>query len=183
MISSRLAGAVVLAGAALLPVACEDDSSPRPPIVVVTPQPVRGIIAQTSFQNFQTDVWVALEVQTSQQGILDVTIDWAHPSSWIFAYFGRTKCDYAQLAGRTCPFLISSETQTPKPRVLVTGTLDAGLYYVVLYNVPKDPRSGIGSDNNESVSVQLGLTVAASGERDQHTIRLGRPTVVPAPLP
>lgn len=179
--TARLAGLVLL-GAALLPaLACESDSSTRPPVVVVTPAPVRGVIAQTSFANFQSDVWVALEVQISQSGVLDITVDWTAPDSWIYVYFGRTKCDYAQLAGKTCPFLVSSETQLPKPRLLVTGTVEPGTYYVVLYNVPKNSKLAVGSDNTESVSLQLGLTVTASGQHSEETIRLGRPTLVPPP--
>ena len=55
---------------------------------------------------------------------------------------GSTNCGYAQLAGQTCPFLLSSATQDPKPRVLYTDTLEPGTYYLVLYNVPRDPRDG-----------------------------------------
>jgi hypothetical protein len=177
----RLTGLVFL-GAALLPaLACQNENPSRPPIVVVTPQPVRGVIAQTSFGQFEPNVWVALQVQISQRGVVDITVDWTMPDSWIYVYFGQTNCDYAQLAGQTCPFLISSETQLPKPRTLVTGTLEPGPYYLVFYNVPKDRRLGIGSDNLESVSLQIGLTVKASGQRTGQTIHLGRPTVVPPP--
>ena len=108
-------------------------------------------------------------------------MDWTFPETWMYVYFGRTQCDYAQLSGRTCPFILSSETKNPKPRVLYTEELDPGTYYVTLYNVPRDPRTGIGSDATESVSIQLGLTVKASGERSTDAVRLGRPTVVPAP--
>ena len=179
--TARLTGLVLL-GAALLPaLSCQNDNPSRPAIVVVTPQPVRGVIAQSSFGQFAPDVWVALEVPISQRGTVDVTVDWTMPDSWIYVYFGQTNCDYAQLAGKTCPFLISSETQLPKPRVLVTGTLEPGRYYLVFYNVPKNRRLGIGSDNLESVSLQIGLTIAASGQRSEEPIHLGRPTVVPPP--
>ena len=65
--------------------------------------------------------------------------------------------------------------------MLYTDELEPGTYYLVLYNVPRDPPTGIGSDNTESVSIQLGLTVSASGERSTDAVRLGRPTVVPPP--
>lgn len=173
----RLAGAAGLVAAL---VGC-DESSPRPPVVVVSPAPVRGVISQTSFSGFETDVWVSLPIPLSQRGVLDVTVDWTSPDSWVYVYFGRQDCSYSELDDRTCPFIIASETQTPKPRVLVTDTLEPGTYYLVLYNVPRDPRAGIGSDNTEAVSIQLGLTISASGERSTDAVRLGQPTVVSPP--
>jgi hypothetical protein len=172
---------VAVAGAALLALAaCGGDSTP-PPMVLVTPAPVRGVIAQSSFSGFQTDVWISIELILTQRGVLDVTVDWTYPDTWMSVYFGRTKCDYNQLSGRTCPFVLSSETKNPKPRVLYTEALDPGTYYLVLYNVPRDPRTGTGSDNMESVSLQLGLTVSAGVQRSTDAIHLGRPIVVSPP--
>jgi hypothetical protein len=148
------AGALVVALAG-----CGGDDTVRPPVVVVTPEPVRAILAQTSFSGFQSDIWVSLELILSQKGVLDITVDWTYPNTWMYVYLGKTNCTYPQLSGRTCPFLLSSETKNPKPRVLFTEKLDPGTYYLVLYNVPRDPLTGNGSDNNESVALQLGLTV------------------------
>jgi hypothetical protein len=160
---------------------CGGEDSSRPPVVVITPEPVRGVIAQASFSGFETDTWISIDIPLSQKGKLDITVDWTAPDTWMYVYFGRTKCDYGQLTGRTCPFILSSETKNPKPRVLYTEPLEPATYYLVLYNVPRNVRTGIGSDNTESVSIQLGLTVSASGERLTDTIRLGRPTIVPPP--
>ncbi len=172
---------IAAAGALLVALAgCGDDSA-RPPVVVVTPEPVRGVIAQTSFSGFQSGVWIAIEVPLSQRGVLDITVDWTSPSTWMYVYFGRTNCSYAQLVDQSCPFILSSATQNPKPRVLYTETLEPGTYYLFLYNVPRDPVTGVGSDNTESVSLQLGLTVKASGERSTDAVRLGRPIVVSPP--
>jgi hypothetical protein len=170
------AGALVVALAG-----CGGDDTVRPPVVVVTPEPVRAILAQTSFQGFQSDLWVSLELILSQRGVLDITVDWTFPNTWMYVYLGNTNCSYAQLSGRTCPFFLSSETKDPKPRVLLTTTLDPGTYYLVLYNVPRDPRTGTGSDNTESVALQLGLTVSASGQRSTDAVHLGRPIVVSPP--
>ena len=172
---------VALAGALLLSLAGCGAESPAPPLVVVTPQPVHGVIASSSFRNFQSDVWISIELLLSQKGALDITVDWTFPDTWMYVYLGQVNCDYAQLAGRTCPFLIKSETQAPKPRVLYTDTLDPGTYYLVLYNVPRNPRTGKGSDNTEAVSFQIGLTVSASGERSTDAVHLGRPIVVSPP--
>jgi hypothetical protein len=170
-----------LAGTLLLALGACGGDSPTPPLVVVTPQPVRGVIASGSFSSFQSDVWISIELLLSQRGVLDITVDWTYPDTWMYVYFGRTSCDYKQLAERTCPFIIASETQMPKPRVLYTETLDPGTYYLVLYNVPRNPRTGQGSDNTEAVSFQLGLTVSAGGQRAPDAIQLGRPVVVPPP--
>jgi hypothetical protein len=170
-----VAGALVCALAA-----CSDDS-PRDPVVVVTPQPVRGVIAQTSFSGFDEGLWVAIDVVLSQRGKLDITVDWLYPSTWMYVYLGNVKCDYAQLSGGTCPFLISSETKDPKPRVLRTENVDPGTYYLVLYNVPYSWWTGIGSNNQETVSIEIGLTVGAEGQRSTETVRLGYPRVIAPP--
>jgi len=172
---------VATAGALLSALAgCGGDSA-RPPMVVITPQPVRGVIAQTSLSGFQTDVWISIDLVLSQKGKLDITVDWTSTNTWMYVYFGETKCDFARLSSGTCPFILSSETKDPKPRILYTEELQPGTFYLVLYNVPRDPRTGTGSDMTESVSIQLGLTVGASGERSTDAVRLGRPIVVPPP--
>ena len=178
-----LESTVRIAAAAALLVAlagCGGDSA-RPPVVVITPEPVRGVIAQTTLSGFQTDIWISIEVVLAQQGVLDITVDWTSPETWMYVYFGRTNCGYDQLVGQTCPFILSSETKDPKPRVLYTETLEPDTYYLVLYNVPLDRKTGVGSDATETVSLQLGLTVSASGERSTDAVRLGRPIVVSPP--
>lgn len=157
---------------------CSDDST-RPPVVIETPEPVRAILAETSFSGFQTDVWVSLELILSQKGVLDITVDWTSPDTWMYVYFGNTSCSYAQLSGRTCPFLLTSETKDPKPRVLYTSTLEPGTYYLVLYNVPRDPATGTGSDNTESVALQIGLTVNPLDLRLPGGVSIGRTQVHP----
>jgi hypothetical protein len=143
-------------------------------------EPVHGVIA-LDFPASQTDIWISMQLILSQRGVLDITVDWTYPDTWMYVYFGRTSCDYSQLVSHNCPFILSSETKTPKPRVLFTEALDAGTYYLVFYNVPRDPRTGAGSDNNETVSLQLGLTVSASGQRSTEAVHLGRPIVVSPP--
>jgi hypothetical protein len=179
----RLERAVRFAAAGLLVVAlagCGGDSA-RPPVVVVTPQPVRGVIAQTTLSGFETDVWISIELILSQRGVLDISVDWTYPSTWMYVYFGNTNCGYSQLTSQTCPFLVSSATKDPKPRMLYTDTLEPGTYYLVLYNVPRDPRTDTGSDNTESLALTLGLTVSASGQRSTDAVRLGRPIVLSPP--
>jgi hypothetical protein len=168
----RLVPLVALLALALPLLSCESDT-PSEPVVVITPEPVRGVLAQTSFSGFQTGVWVSIEILVSQKGVVDLTVDWTYPDTWMYVYWGQEPCAYSQLDTRTCPFLIASETKDPKPRVLVTGLLEPKAYYIYLYNVPRDPRLGIGSDNTESVALQVGQTIfpfTSGGEG----IKLGR---------
>ena len=183
--SSGLESTVRIAAAGALLVAlagCGGDSA-RPPVVVITPEPVRGVIAETTFSGFQTDIWISIEVVLAQRGVLDITVDWTAPETWMYVYLGRTNCGYDQLVDQTCPFILSSETKDPKPRVLYTETLEPGAYYLFLYNVPLDRKTGVGSDATETVWLTLGLTVSASGERSTDAVRLGRPIVVSPPRP
>jgi hypothetical protein len=178
-VGSGLLVAVVVA--LLLPLAgCDVSDTPPYPVVEVTPIPsAHAVIATKSQQDFQSGTYVMYGFELPA-GIVDITVDWTFPNSWIYVYFGQTRCTYEELDKGTCPFLISSETQLPKPRVLVTGKLTAGQYYLVLYNVAWDVRTQIGSDNTETVIYQLGVTVTAeSGER--LPVRLGEPIVVPRP--
>jgi hypothetical protein len=170
---------LALATLALPFVGCQSDEV-TPPIVVVTPAPVRGVIVPSQSFPADPDVWISIELILTQKGKLDITVDWTYPESWIYVYLGATNCDYAQLSGHSCPFLISSETQLPKPRIIYTDTLEPGTYYLVLYNVPYDKATGIGGFASESVSLQIGLTVSAEGGSGV-PIQLGRPTVVPPP--
>jgi hypothetical protein len=162
------AGALVVALAG-----CGGDDTARPPVVVVTPEPVRAILAQTSFSGFASEVWVSIELIVTQRGVLDITVDWTFPDTWMYVYLGNTNCTYAQLSGGSCPFLISSETKNPKPRVLVTGTLEAGRYYLVLYNVGRQGNTGVGSQNIESVALQIGLTVFPGNLRVPGGVAIG----------
>lgn len=168
---------------ALALTACESDTPQRPPVVIVTPEPVRAILAQTSFSGFQSDIWVSLELLLSQRGVLDVTVDWTFPTTWMYVYLGKTNCSYAQLSSRTCPFFIASETQLPKPRVIFTDTLEPGTYYLVLYNVPTDRQLGIGSDNTESVAIQLGLTVQPGDIRVPGGVTIRNTQILNGPPP
>ena len=164
---------IAAAGALLVALAACGGDSVRPPVVVVTPEPVRGVIAQTAFSGFQTDVWISIELVLSQQGVLDITVDWTSPDTWMYVYLGNTNCTYAQLSSLTCPFLVSSETKNPKPRVIVTGTLEAGKYYLVLYNVGRQGNTGVGSQNIESVALQIGLTVYPGNLRVPGGVAIG----------
>jgi hypothetical protein len=178
----RFRAAGLMVGLVTPLVGCTTEEPP-PPIVVTTPvPPTRSIYAQTSVQGFATDYFVQIPFDLTVQGRLDITVNWTFPDTWIYVYFGDTACSYAEVRTHTCPFLIVSEKKDPKPRVLYTNLLDPKTYYLILYNVPRDPRTGIGSDNTENVSIQVGITPSSpAGVGEGTPVHLGRPTVVMPP--
>jgi hypothetical protein len=161
---------------------CHDSTPTRPVVVtVLTPPPVRAVIATTSFSGFVTNIWVSIPLELSQKGALDITVDWTSPSTWMYVYFGATSCTYDQLTAHKCPFSIKSETKDPKPRLIYTGVLEPGTYYIFLYNVPWNPHTKIGTENTEAVSIQVGLTVGGSGQQVEEPVRLSRPVTIAPP--
>jgi len=158
---------------------CDRGDEAPPPIVIVTPQPVRGVIAETSYSGLVPGSWVAFPIPISQEGKLDVQVDWTREDSWVFIYLGSTECDPDRLAGGSCPFLIESETQTPKPRFLESDILAPDTYYLYIYNVPEDPDTGEGSNNREAVAVVIGLTVGFGPQGAvEPELQIGAPAVV-----
>ncbi len=156
------------------------DTSPYPLVEVTPASTVRGLYASGSHQDFRTGDYLMYPIDLTTSGVLDILVDWTFKSSWIYVYFGDTRCSYDELSNHTCRFLISSETVQPKPRLLTTQKLPVGQYYLVFYNVPWDARTRTGTDNTESIVYEVNLTVTtASGERQP--VRVGEPIVVAGP--
>jgi hypothetical protein len=161
--------------------ACDRGDEVTPPIIIQTPEPVRGVIVQLSLSDFWTDTWfqIPVDIQAYEPGVLDITVNWSSDESWIFVYFGDRECTFDELDDQTCPFLIASETKEPKPRILYTDLLEPATYYIFLYNVPRVPGTEIGSDVRESVSLQLGLTVGfETSSQDKPPVQAGEPVVL-----
>jgi hypothetical protein len=178
----RLSVLFILGAALLAPLpGCDRKGDVTDPNVESTPEPVRGVIATTSITGFQTDLWFAIPVDVLQRGVVDVTVDWTFDDTWMFVNFGDTECT-SELRDGTCPFLISSETKDPKPRILLTDLLEPATYYLYLYNVPQVPGTDIGSDRTEAASIRFGLTTGFDplGSQDE-TVLLGRPVIVSSP--
>ena len=75
---------LILGAALLAPLpACDRNDEAPPPIIIVTPQPVRGVIAQTSFSGYFTGIWVGIEVQVQNKGRVDITVDWTEDETWM----------------------------------------------------------------------------------------------------
>lgn len=157
---------VLLGGSFLGMPACKKSTAPTP-VATPTPAPVpvRGVIAQFPFDQFASGLYVGIPLPISQGGILDVTVDWTFPDTWMFVYIAKGTCTYDQLAGKTCPYIVTSEVKSPKPRVVATTPIPPGTYSLILYNLEKQKGTKIGSpnqvgsDNTEGVSVTIGLTV------------------------
>ena len=154
---------VLLGGLVLGIPACKKSTAPSP---VTTPTPipvpVRGVLAQFPVTPFSSGIYVGIPLPLTQGGILDVTVDWTFQDTWMYVYVAKGTCTFEQLAGKTCPFIVSSEVQFPKPRVVFTKPIPPGTYSLILYNVElnkENRRLHIGSDNTEGVSCQIGLTV------------------------
>jgi hypothetical protein len=135
-------------------------STPTPP-----PEQIHRVIVTASFSDFHTDTWFRTPVDLRSFEIpvaLEITVDWTSDESWIYVYLGERVCSFDELHQGGCPFLITSETKDPKPRVLFTDPLQPGMYYLFLYNVPRNPARGIGSDVRETVSYQIDLSLTRS---------------------
>jgi hypothetical protein len=169
MAMAKRVGSTMVLGCvlALLPfVSCGSDPAELP-VVMVTPQPVVAHLTNppATIPSFPNDTWVPIPISLSQRGSLEMIVEWSSPESWIFVYFGQTQCDLPMLTAHVCPFLMRSETQLPKPRVLLTGVLEPARYYLYLYNVPRNRDLGIGSVNDERAAVDIWLTIPPSNVR------------------
>lgn len=171
--------AVLLAGSVLGLPACHKDTAPTPVAAPTpTPPPVRGVIAQFSFDQFPSGVYVGVPLPLSQGGILDVTTDWTFPDTFMFLYIAKGTCDFVQISTNTCPYIVKSETQFPKPRFLQTAPIPAGTYSLIFYNVAKNNKLHIGSDHTEAISCQIGLTVGVPVPTALHELPDLKPVVI-----
>jgi len=127
-------------------------STPTPPPVV------RSVISQGSFTDLSPRSGVTFALTTSTSGILDATVDWTFAASQIDIYILKAgTCSVAQYNARQCQFIVSSETPTPKPRVLTAPSLGAGAYELLVINF---------GTQVESVSYQVGLTTGGASATD-----------------
>src|SRR5260221_1461167 len=111
---------VFLGGLVLGIPACKKSTAPSP-VAAPTPAPVpvRGVLAQFSFAQFASGLYVGIPLPLTQGGILDATLDWTFPNSWMYVYIANGTCTYEQLPGKTCPYIVSSQLQFPKHRVAI----------------------------------------------------------------
>jgi hypothetical protein len=143
--------------ALLVLMACSNDA-PIPAAPSTPATSVRAVIASTSFTDFPPDIYLAIPIPLTQGGVLDFTVNWTHPETYMIVSFGDRACTFTELNTHTCPFLITTQG-SDKPRVIVTQNVAVGTYVLVLYSQPYSKKTGIGTDQLEAVSLQIGLTV------------------------
>jgi hypothetical protein len=151
----------------LLPACDTEPVFPTPPATV--PSTIRAVVAVTSFADYPPDVYLGIPIPLNQPGVLDFTVNWTHPETYMIVSFGNQACSYTELAAHTCPFIITTQG-SDKPRVIVTSNLPAGDYVLVLYSQPYSKKTGIGTDRNEAVSLQIGLTVSTGAKSTQSIV-------------
>jgi len=161
---------------------CDRENDVTPPVVIVTPEPVRVVYATADFSGFASGLTFSIPVELFERGKVDITVDWTSDETWMYVYLGDTLCEAETFTNGTCPFIVASETKDPKPRVLYTDILEPKVYYLYLTNLARLKGTDIGSDVTESVSIQIGLTVGFEAQDEgEKPVRLGRPRVLAPP--
>ncbi len=162
----RLVGALALAAAALAWLGgCGDGgTTPPTPVPTPTPAPVRAVVAQGSFRISEPGSdhthYNDASINTAATGTLDITVDWTYPTNTLWMYVAEGNCtDFSNLdcpGGPTCGcrFSVTSQVETPKPRVLTAANASPGVRTLIVWNLgPKE----------ESVSYQAVLTTTVAG--------------------
>lgn len=108
------------------------DGATTPTPTVPTPRPkVRSVILEGSF-SLSSFTFIRRPFALASTGILDVTVDWTFASSNVWVYVAQGECSIEQFQMRfqqdTCNFVVRSETNVPKPRMLELATAPAGTY-------------------------------------------------------
>jgi hypothetical protein len=167
---SAVAAATAVATAVLfvLPACNNTDPTTLPTPPPPASQTVRAVVASTSFTDFPPDVYLGVPIPLSQAGVLDFTVNWTFPETYMIVAFGNQPCSFQELNSKKCPFLIYTEGSN-KPRVITTAPLAVGNYFFVIYSQPYSKKTGVGTDRLEAVSLQIGLTVS-TGTRSAQTI-------------
>jgi hypothetical protein len=133
---------------------CGTPTTPTSPTPAPPPPPVRTVLLSTTFNSLPPHFVSFSTFQTPATGTLDATVDWTFAADAISVFIGPGGvCTLAQLNAGTCAFIASSQTTTPKPRVLTVPSAAAGTYTIYVFN---------GGPNTESGTVQVGLTTSTA---------------------
>ena len=150
-----LLGPIGICGILALPGCGGSDKVTTQPTPTPTPAPVRSLVTKGTvtisgpddkFTYFQT-----ITFTTPSPGTLEVIVDWTYPTNTLWMFVSSGVCTAQQFqscpgAGCECPFLVSSQTSTPKPRVLNIPNTTAGSRSLFIWN--RGPRE-------ESVDFQI----------------------------
>ncbi len=154
----QLLGPIGICGILALPGCGGSDKVTTPPTPTPTPGPVRSLVtrgtAMISGPDDRFTYFRAVPFTTQVAGTVEITVDWTFPTNTLWIFVSSGVCTVQQFqscpgAGCECPFLVSSETSTPKPRVLTLPSTAAGSRSLFIWNL--GPRE-------ESVDFQIYLT-------------------------
>jgi hypothetical protein len=148
-------------------VSCGDGgTTPPTPVPTPTPAPVRTVVAQGSFAieapDEELSYYRSRLIKTTATGTLETTVNWTYPTNAVWMYLTEGDCTDDQFDNLDCPggptcecrFIVLSETETPKPRVLTVSNASAGTRTLIVWNL---------GPQEESCSFQAVLTTSVAG--------------------
>jgi hypothetical protein len=121
--------------------------TPVTPTATPTPGPVRTVVAQGSYslsapEADGTTFFRRTRFETTRVGAFEVTVDWTYASNTVWMYLADGECTADQFASDECPgtscpcrFVVESEVDVPKPRVLTVPNAAAGVRTLIVWNL------------------------------------------------
>ena len=123
-------------------------TDPPTPTPTPTPQPIVRTSVLQAGGSLPRNFLGVVPFTTSSSGTIETTVDWTFASNHIIVYIARGNCTFEQAVANQCQFVASSETMTPKPRVLTVSGAAAGAYTLLIGNL---------GPTDESVAFQIVL--------------------------
>ena len=147
--------------------------TPATPTATPTPGPVRTVVAQGSYslsapEADGTTFFRRTRFETTRVGTFEVTVDWTHASDTLWMYLADGECTSDQFASDECPgtscpcrFVVESEVDATKPRVLTVPNAAAGVRTMIVWN--QGPQEEACS--YQAVLISSAVGVGASGHQ------------------
>jgi len=151
----QLLGPIGICGILALPGCGGGDKVTTPPTPTPAPAPVRSLVTRGTATILGPDdrftYFRAIPFTTQFPGTVEVTVDWTYSTNTVWIFVSSGVCTAEQFkscpgAACECPFLVASQTSTPKPRVLNLPSTAAGSRSLFIWNL--GPRE-------ESVDFQI----------------------------
>lgn len=162
------------AGASLLLLAlagCGDNNPATTPTTTpttttpTTTLPAGTVVLQGSAPILAAKLYL-VDVTTSQDGKVDVTIDYTFADSQVLMWLTNRQCNYNLFEADGCDYLVKSLGGS-KPRTMSASSVKAGTYSLFIAN---------DGPHDEQVSYTVSLTTSAGAVG---SLSLGRGTILP----